>query len=121
MLSALAYVSKWEKLRDQDYFRRPWPVRRRDAHERPGASNAAASAESVSGSSDAQGDSEDTQKGDDDSGDGADASKVGKLPREKKRGRVALPKNRFQQERKEQQQGALVPTRIADTKVVALQ
>ena len=80
------------------------------------------SAESESGSSDAHGDSGD---GADDSGEGADASKqdgkVGKLPGEKKRERVVPPKNRFPQERKEQQQGALVPTRIADTKVFALQ
>ena len=122
VLHAKAYVLKWKKLRDQDNFRRPWPVRRRDAQERPGASHAAASSESESGSSDAQGDSGD---GADDSGEGADSSKKngkgGKLPGEKKRERVIPPKNRFPQERKEQQQGALVPTRIADTKVFAFQ
>ena len=122
VLHAKAYVLKWKKLRDQDNFRRPWPVRRRDAQERPGASHAAASSESESGSSDAQGDGGD---GADDSGEGADASKKngkgGKLPGEKKRERVIPPKNRFPKERKEQQQGALVPTRIADTKVFAFQ
>lgn len=124
VLIAQDYVWKWKKLRDQDWCLRPWPVHRRDAKERPGASRAAAaSSESESDSSDARGDGGDAA---DDSDEGADASKKrgtgGKLPAgKKKKPRMVPPKQRFPQERTEQQHGALVPTRIAEAKVFAMQ
>ena len=136
---ALTYVSKWEKLRNQDRFKRPWPVRRQDARERPGAS---ASAEREGNSSDSEGrqsGADDGGNGADESGGGADAGKAmaekarlrrqgkamaEKLPREAKVAKVARVASRAQQDsypRTEQTQGALVPTRIAAQQVVAAQ
>jgi len=108
VLYAQSGVRRWLKLCNQDNFKRPWPVHRRDARERPGASLLA---------SDDESESDDSV---DDSGDGAGSSnKKGKEGgASKKRERVEQPP-RLLEERK--QQGALVPTRIAESKVYAIQ
>jgi len=62
VLYAQSGVRRWLKLCNQDNFKRPWPVHRRDARERPGASLLA---------SDDESESDDSV---DDSGDGAGSS-----------------------------------------------